>query len=313
MDAPDSPKYKFSEQLTWLENLSGDELKQWLRNFFWTNDFYPLFIPHITDPVSQLSDLIDSGSPSLTTRLRAIIPELIKEWGRHDAAKVLENLLWLCGKQRCADAETPISQIISTRLSLRPVAEAASLRLAGLGVLAGFGCSDQTSYLFERYIKEADCTATCFRALYQYQIANAARFLPDLLETYDEAIPPSATKLRMILALMLDYLATPSQRTAHWTRILLETSVNEPMPILKKLSELGIEFQPPEPREDERYIPVTYDVNKGWGSLEPNMIEITKLNAGFEEKHGTQSDKHYFTLTRNLLNLHQSQAKAANY
>src|SRR5215203_3906730 len=84
----------------WLERQSQESLKEWLRRALWTRQTLPVFNANSF----EISELLKDGSPSLKIRVRKVVPELLQEWGRDDSLDVLDNLLIVCGRLRCAAA-----------------------------------------------------------------------------------------------------------------------------------------------------------------------------------------------------------------
>src|ERR1044072_8753066 len=106
--------------LAWLERLSQEELKEWLRRSFWTQQTLPVMVPPTSRNALEISSLLKQGSSNLKIRVRKVIPELLQEWGRDDPMDVLDDLLIVCGRLRCAGTAVVIAQIISERLANRP-------------------------------------------------------------------------------------------------------------------------------------------------------------------------------------------------
>lgn len=302
----------FEEQLKWLEIHSAAELKLWLRGYVWAKRTHPLVVSNITDQVTQFISLVKAGTPALTVTVRSVIPELLKEWGRDDSTAVLEKLFLLCGKLRCADAESTVVQILNSRLSTRTEAEEIKLRALGLGVLSGFGCTDRTAYLFERYIGEEEYALVSYRALYKYDPTNAAVHLPGLVEIYQD--PRAEQKFKMNIKRMLEHLPSSAERASLWNQVLCDTEENKIPMVLEKLADIGILYQPPDPIQDEllpERIPVAYEEEKGWVGFPTNYVEVFRLKNRLKEKQNVKAESYIFNLYSRMMDLHQQEADSA--
>lgn len=312
MPNADSFIHGFEEQLKWLEGLGAAELKLWLRGYVWAKRTYPLVVPNVTDRVTQFISLVKAGTPALIVSVRSVIPELLKEWGRDDTTDVLEKLFLLCGKLRCADAEASVIQILNSRLSARSEVEETKLRSLGLGVLSGFGCTDRTAYLFERYIGEKEYALVSYRALYKYNPTNAAVHLPVLVEIYQDH--RAEQKLKMNIKRMLEHLPSSAERAALWNQVLRDTEENKIPMVLKKLADIGILYQPPDPVEDDSLperIPVAYEEEKGWVGFPTNYVEVLKLKRQLGENQNGKVEEYIFNLYSRMMDLHQQEADSA--
>ena len=278
-------KYHVDDQRQWVESLSASQLKDWLRRFIWRHEYFPLDIPYIiSNPISHLATLLQAGSPQLIVNLRIILPELLKEWGSYDPAECLESLLNLCASLRCAEAESVVIQITQERLGARQREVEIALRQRCLRVLSGFGCSSGTAAIFKKYIKEINYAAICYRALYRYQRDYAATLLAFLADLYEKN--SLLDDLKDILNILLfDYLTEPEERSVLWMQVLLLTEKKNIDGMLVKLETIGIDFLPPEfdysnSSEDTSSVEafrVKYNIQKGWHSENPDLIEIENL------------------------------------
>jgi hypothetical protein len=302
-------KHEFTDQLQWLESKSAGELKDKLRDFIWTKFTYPLVIPQITDLVTQLVSLVNASSPDTLVKVRTVIPQLLQEWGRKDSTEALTTLFLLCGKLRCADAETVITQILNSRLSGRDQSQSIELRKMGLSVLSGFGCSDKTIYLFKRYITQAEYAAVCYRALYEYHPLNAAVHLPVLINFPEQEF--SLLALKMNIKQMLRYLTGPQERSTFWEQVLCIPEVDIPK-TLRRLSSIGIHYHPPEFMESEfnEQIPIVYEESLGWRGFSTDYLETEKLFDLLRHQYKEDAESRYFELMHNLINIHEEKAPA---
>ncbi|HEX8733933.1 MAG TPA: hypothetical protein VF721_01330 [Pyrinomonadaceae bacterium] len=307
MSDPGIFKHEFTAQRQWLESKSAGELKDKLRDFIWTKFTYPLVIPQITDLVTQLVSLVNASSPETLVKIRTVIPQLLQEWGSKDSTETLTTLFLLCGKLRCADAETGITQILNSRLSGRDESESTELRKMGLSVLSGFGCSDKTIYLFERYITQAEYAAVCYRALYEYHPSNAAVYLPVLISFPEHEFP--RVMLKMNIKQMLKYLSGSRERSAFWEQVLCipEVDIHN---TLRTLSSIGIHYHPPEFVESEfnEQIPIVYEESLGWRGFSTDYLETEKLFDLLGHQYKEDSESRYFELMHILINIHEEKA-----
>src|ERR1051325_7208475 len=173
------------DPLNWVENLSEERLLNWLRKVLWTGNALPVIVPSISRLAVEVSDLLKQGSSALKSRARAVIPTLLQEWGRNDPPNVLDDLLVICGRIRCAAAEPVISLLMTERLRQQP--EVVPLRQRCLSVLSGFGCTERTVLKFEEYITDIEYAAICYRALYRYNLRYAATELQNIISLFQNA------------------------------------------------------------------------------------------------------------------------------
>lgn len=197
----------FDDAVSWLENKSERELKDWLRSVFWLRTAHPVVIPSTSRIAIELSEVLRAGSVALRTRVRVCLPELLQEWGRDDPSDTLDDLLFVCGRLRCASAEPAIALIASERLRGRT--EETALRQRCLSVLSGFGCSERTMSLFTTYIDNFDYTSICFRALYRYNETYASTYLPVVLQLFRSK--NAKKELNIVLHLLFRDLGSASR------------------------------------------------------------------------------------------------------
>lgn len=269
-------RHSFVEQKNWLENLSSGELKKWLRNFIWNEEIFPLVIPNISDSLAHLSDLLQRCNSQSKVKVRVILPELLKEWGRNDTGEQLRKLLILCGRLRAADAESIIIHILNDRLGHFKDEEIHVLRRNSLSVLSGFGCTENTVDLFKKYISEISYTPICYMALYRFRILYAATYLPTLLKIYDtNAI---LEDLRDIIEILFDLrLKENTELSRFWLEVLTYTHIEDLYQVIDTLYKIGIVFEPIseytiKPDSNEGFY-VSYNRDKDWVK-DDNYVEI---------------------------------------
>jgi hypothetical protein len=194
--------------LQWIERLSSQSLQQWLRFALWVRDPLPVVVPPSSMLALEIIGVINKGSNELITRIRAIIPVMLQEWGRKEPSNTLDDLLIISGKLRCAAAEHVILQIANERLYGR--ADEIPLRQRCLSVLSGFGCTDKSQYIFKKYLHDIEYIAICYRALYRFDFAYAGTELSLLYEIFNQE--GATDELRIILGTLLRDLSTPAER-----------------------------------------------------------------------------------------------------
>jgi len=246
-----------TEQLHWLEHLSVKELEDWLREVIWTQSESPLEFSNREPLVTSISSLIKQGSSALRIRIRAAVPVLVKEWGKkYDEGRCLEELLIICSTFRCAAAESAVALIVTTKLAGH--ANEVNLRRHCLSVLSGFGCSDQTAHLFRKHVIDFPYAATCYRALYRYDLACAAEELPRLLRTY--RVAGAVPELKPILKLLFFEFLVEAQRIEVWKHFVKATKSRILRDALEQLQAINIVFEPPNRQaESQSEVKVIYD------------------------------------------------------
>ena len=195
------------DPLNWIEKLSKEQLRDWLRNSLWTGVALPVVTPSSSRLAIEVSSLLKRGSSQLKARVRTVIPTLLPEWGRDDATSILDDLLIICGRLRCAAAESAIALLITQRLPQQP--ELVPLRQRCLSVLSGFGCNKRTAFVFEEYIKNIEYAAICYRALYRYDLRYAATELQDIVSMFQD--DQSLHELDIITRTLASDLQSPEQ------------------------------------------------------------------------------------------------------
>jgi hypothetical protein len=251
------PIWSPSAQLAWLEGLSSENLKDWLRRLLWARSAYPLVIPSQAMAITYLADVMGKGSPKLTSTVREVVPNLLQEWGRNDPTQCLDNLLVLCGLLRCASAEPIIAAIIRERLASRP--DEIELRKRCFSVLGGFGCSEHTAPLFYRYLEDIDYSAYCFRALYKYDLNSAVTTLPTVVTVHKASGRLEALK-GVLDFLFFDYL-NRRQRVALWRDIIKSTKPEKLEEMLRTLQSVDIVLSAPV--DESQDIEVIYNYSLG--------------------------------------------------
>jgi len=234
----DEPIWSPGSQLQWFEERSAEELKNWLRKLVWAQSSHPLITPNQAMPITYFADVIRRGTPALTGKVREVVPGLLQEWGRgpNDPTQCLDDLLVLAGLLRCAAAEPTIAIIATERVTGRP--EEVELRKRCFSVLSGFGCSEFTAPLFNRYLEDIDYSAYCFRALYKYKLSYAVTTLPAVVATHKTA--NKLQVLKGVLSLLLFHYLNVRQRKALWTDIIHLTDPVQLEEMLRTLQSLNI-------------------------------------------------------------------------
>jgi hypothetical protein len=259
--------------IDWLKRLSSFQLKLWLRRAVWTGRILPFHVPLRSLLVPYLEEKL-SESEELVTRLRAVVPSLLAEWGQNDPPFCLEDLLVLSAALRCADARPSIVNIVLERLN--GYFDEVRLRQLGLGVLSGLDVTDQTAHVFNRYFRDFNYTAFCYRALYRYKLPYAIEKLPILLDVY---VRENALKdLRKLLNVLLFEYLTKEQRVENfWRYLLLNSKPEELRTILLGLNRVHITLLPPpesyDEDEEQDYLVASY--NNPYERLSVNGNEAT--------------------------------------
>jgi hypothetical protein len=224
------------EQLAWLEQLSADDLKNWLRRSIWVQTAVPLIIPRTATLIAYLSDLLKTGSSGLLSQLRIVLPGLLQEWGGSDTSRCLDELLILCGTLRCASAESTVAMIATERLKDRP--DEIGLRQRSLSVLSGFGCTDSTEHLFRRYLVDVNYAALCYRALYRHDLTFAASEFTTVVKVHSAA--RVTQNLRAVLDILFFDYANKRERIEIWKSVFKITKPPVLEEVLKILQVIGI-------------------------------------------------------------------------
>ena len=211
------------DPLKWVENLSEAQLLKWLRKVLWTGNALPIIVPSISRLAIEVSSLLKHGSSALKSRARAVVPILLQEWGRDDPANVLDDLLIICGRIRCAAAEPIIVLLMTERLQQQP--EVVALRQRCLSVLSGFGCTERTVLKFKEYITDIDYAAICYRALYRYDLRYAATELQNILSIFQHA--NALDELNVVISNLKHDLKSPRQFLWVLARYLEHTNLPE--------------------------------------------------------------------------------------
>ena len=230
------PIWSKGAQLQWLEGLSVEDLKSWLRKLVWTQDSHPLVPPSQSISITYFADVIGRGTSALTCKVREVVPSLLQEWGRNDPMQCLDDLLVLSALLRCAAAEATIAIIASERIT--GTAEEVELKKRCLSVLSGFGCSEHSAPLFYRHLEDINYSAYCFRALYRYKLSYAVATLPTVVAIHKAADKLQALK-GVLTLLFFDYLNL-RQRIALWRDIIDHTEPMQLEEMLRTLQSLGI-------------------------------------------------------------------------
>jgi hypothetical protein len=178
----------------------------------------------------------------------------LQEWGRDDPKGPLEDLLFLCGTLRCAAAEATIALITTDRLEGRP--DETGLRQNCLSVLSGLGCTERTAPLFRRYISDVNYSALCYRALYRYDLSNAARELPRLVQTHLTA--EVTQQLRPVLNILFFTYLSCDQRAEVWGDVLRTTRPKVLEIILRVFQSLDIVLAVPFKTSGPQEVEVIY-------------------------------------------------------
>ncbi len=230
------PIWSPGSQLQWFEGLAAEDLTNWLRRLIWKRSSYPLVPPSQSIPITYFANVMGRGTPALKSTIREVVPRLIQEWGRNDTTQCLDDLLVLAGLLKCAAAEKAIATIAWERITGR--AEEVALRQRCLSVLSGFGCSEYTAPLFNRYLDDIDYSAYCFRALYKYKLSYAETTLPVVVATHKAAGKLPAFK-GVLNLLLFDHLIF-RQRVDLWKDIINSTKPKQLKEMLETLQSLGI-------------------------------------------------------------------------
>jgi hypothetical protein len=201
---PDFSQQDLSDPLKWLENLSQERLRDWLRRALWTRIALPLVIPSMSRIPVEVSEIFKHGSPKLKASAREILPTLLQEWGRDEPKHILDDLLIICGRLRAAAAEAPIADIVTRRLE---GADAIELRQRALSVLSGFGCTARTASLFEQYLNDIEYAAIAYRALYRFDLKYAATELQTVVGVFQVA----PHELDIVIRTLFRDLQSPAQ------------------------------------------------------------------------------------------------------
>lgn len=171
--------------LSWIEKLNLTDLRDWFRIVFWLRDPLPINVPSQSRLALEVAEVLKRGSSGLKTRVRIVVPSLFQEWGRDDPSDVLDDLLIVSAKLRCASAEPMITLIATERLRGR--IDEVPLRQRCLSVVSGFGCTERSVFLFKGYMEDVDYAAISFRALYRFDPIFAAVELPRLCRVFQKA------------------------------------------------------------------------------------------------------------------------------
>lgn len=221
--------------VAWLERQSDSGLRDWLRLSLWTRNSLPLVVPTTSRLAIELSDLINRGSSLLKTRVRSILPGLFQEWGRNDFLTVLDDLLIVAAKLRCANSEQYIALILAERLGQRP--GSLLIRQRALSVLSGFGCTERSVLIFERHITDIEYAAICYRALYRYDLRYGATELTNIIRMFQES--DSLGELDIIIRTLASDLE-PADFTTIITKYLEIGEPNEIVDIVEVLRGVGV-------------------------------------------------------------------------
>jgi hypothetical protein len=250
MDKPIIARHEIDDPLVWLESLTADELMKWLRQAIWLQEPEPIVVPVTTSFTPHLSALFQQGSPNLKIKLREVIPELLREWGKYEPPKALDDLLIFCGTLSCVLAEPTIVLIATERLkdqnnyTLSPSQpDEIVLRQRCLAVLSGLGCTAGTIHVFKRYFEDLDYTAYCYRALYRYDLRYAAAKLPALLRIHREA--GAIKRLKLVLRLLFVHTLAAEQREEVWREFLALSLAGDLPSMLADLKANDIYILPP--------------------------------------------------------------------
>jgi hypothetical protein len=226
----------YQEPLPWIERLPPGELLVWLRHVIWTGETQPVLTPNSAAVATHLVSLFKHGSTELMTRLRAILPILVQEWGRDDPSGSLDNLLVLTGMLRCATAETSIGLLTTERLA--GVEGEVPLRQRCLSVLSGIGSQPQTIEVFKSYLFDIDYTALCYRALFRLDRAYAARQFHLVIDIYGEG--GKENHLELMLRALLFRQLPQEQHVDALGQVLEETPIAKLGKVLSVLRTVGI-------------------------------------------------------------------------
>jgi hypothetical protein len=245
------PIWSPESQLQWFEERSAEDLTNWLRRLVLVQSSHPLISPNQARPVTYFANLLARGTPELTCKIREVVPRLVQEWTRNASAQYLDDLLVLAGLLKGTAAEATIVIIAAEKITGRP--DEVQLRQRCLSVLSGFGCSEYSAPLFNRYLEDIDYSAYCFRALYKYNLSYAVTTLPAVVATHEKADKLQA--LRCVLNfLFFDHL-NKRQRVALWGDIISSTEPVQLKEMLRTLQSLDIVLSVPRRQEIE----VIYD------------------------------------------------------
>jgi len=231
---PKFSQHDFDNPLTWLESLSQEDLRDWLRRALWVRITLPLIIPPASRIAVEISTTLKKGSAKLKSTVREIVPVLLREWGRDDPKAVLDDLLIISGRLRAASSEASIADIITRRLG--DSEDAVQLRQRGLSVLSGFGCSERTAPLFEQYLKNVEYAAISYRALYRYDLKYAETRLQDIVSIFQD----SPDELDMVVRTLFRDLQSPSQLVDILVEYLREAEPRSILDVVEALRCAGV-------------------------------------------------------------------------
>ncbi|HSS20057.1 MAG TPA: hypothetical protein VLL54_08280 [Pyrinomonadaceae bacterium] len=148
---------------------------------------------------------------------------------------VLDDLLIVAAKLRCANSEQYIALILAERLGQRP--GSLLIRQRALSVLSGFGCTERSVLIFERHITDIEYAAICYRALYRYDLRYGATELTNIIRMFQES--DSLGELDIIIRTLASDLE-PADFTTIITKYLEIGEPNEIVDIVEVLRGVGV-------------------------------------------------------------------------
>lgn len=242
------------DPLPWVESLSEERLLYWIRHSLSTRDALPVVVSPNSRLAVEMSSLFKKAlkSSGLKTRVRAVIPVLLQEWGRDDPMDLLDDLLILSGRLRCAAAGPVIVTIMTERLRDRP--EAVAVRQRCLSVLSGFGCTERTEPIFKELITNVEYAAICYRALYRYDLRHAATELQEIVSIFQSV--DALEELDIVIRNLGNDLRSPREFIGVLTQFLSHAEPERIVDVLEVMRGVGLLVAAPfvEARPSERVL-----------------------------------------------------------
>lgn len=174
-----------------LRAMDADAFAGWLRGAVWSGRSAPIPLPRDARVGLAVARAIDAD-PALVARVRGALPPLVREVGARDPLRVVEELLVLASRLRCAAAAGPLADLVERLPRMRG---GAALEQRTLAVLAGLDPEGRALDPFRARLHLPDTAPLAFRALYRHSWREGARALPSAVAALEERPVHRATTM----------------------------------------------------------------------------------------------------------------------
>jgi hypothetical protein len=154
----------------------------WLRGAVWSGRSSPIPLPRDARVGLVVARAIDAD-PELVARVRGALPTLVRQVGARDPLRVVEELLVLASRLRCAAAAGPLADLLARLPRMRG---GAALEQRTLAVLAGLDPEGRALDPFRARLHLPETAPLAFRALYRHSWREGARALPSTVAALEE-------------------------------------------------------------------------------------------------------------------------------